>query len=67
MNRGREVAMIAPPTGGQAVRGRPWENPGRRPKNRAGVVVAVCCSCDCFGGATHREVSALTRIPSLQR
>ena len=41
--------------------------PGRRPKNRAGAVVAVCCSCDCFGGTTHREVSALTRIPSLKR
>ena len=37
-----------------AVRGHPHENPGRRPKNRAGVVVAGCCSCDCFGGTTHR-------------
>ena len=56
--------MIAPPTGGQAVRG---SSVGKRPKNRAGVVVAGCCSCDCFGGTAHREVSALTRIPSLKR
>ena len=55
MNRGTEVAMIAPPTEGQAVRGHPWENPGRRPKNRAGVVVAVCCSCDCFGGGVSSD------------
>ena len=33
MNRGTEVAMIVPPTGVQAVRGHPWENPGRQPKN----------------------------------
>ena len=49
-----------------AVRGHPQENPGRRPKNRAGVV-AVLLRCDCFGGTTHREVSALTRIPSSKR
>ena len=49
-----------------AVRGHPHENPGRQPKNRA-VVVAVLLSRDCFGGTTHREVSALSRIPSLMR
>ena len=49
-----------------AVWGHPQENPGRRPKNPA-VVVAVLFSRDCFGGATHRGVSALTRIPSSKR
>ena len=48
-------------------------NPRRRPKDRAAAprtapeLLQFCCSCDCFGGTKHREVSALTRIPSLKR
>ena len=49
-----------------AIWGHPQENPGRRPKNRS-VVVAVLFCRDCFGGTTHREVSALIRILSSKK
>ena len=42
------------------------KTPGAGPRTAPGLL-QFCCRCDCFGGTTHRGVSALTRIPSSKR